>query len=65
MFGLFSRLLLVIAGFIASFFVAKDALNFNVIQLIIAVLLFTTLVALIAFWPMFVAWIRKMFFRKT
>lgn len=47
----FVRMLFVVAGFITSFFVARDALNFGVIQMTIAILLFTILVFIIAFWP--------------
>lgn len=51
MIGWIVRLLLVLAGFITSLFVARDALNFNAIQMVVAVLLFTATVAIIAFWP--------------
>ena len=45
------RLLFVIAGFIASIFVARDALNFDIIQMVIAVVLMTLIVIIFAFWP--------------
>jgi hypothetical protein len=50
------RALLVLASLITSLFVAHDDLNYNVIQTIIAALLFTLLVSIIAFWPAFKAW---------
>ncbi|CEG58408.1 hypothetical protein [Legionella fallonii] len=48
---LFIRFLFVISGAIASWFVARDALHFPIIQMVIAVLLFTFLILSIAFWP--------------
>lgn len=42
---------MVLAGFLASFFVARDALNFPILQMAIGVILFTLLVALITFGP--------------
>lgn len=47
---------LVIAGFITGLFVERDALNFEIIKMVVAVLLFTFLVLLIAFWPMLKKW---------
>lgn len=52
MLGWVVRGLLVLAGMITSLFVARDALNFEIIRMIIVVFLFTLVVALIAFWPM-------------
>lgn len=54
------RGLLVISGAIASWFVARDALNFAVIQMVIAVLLFTALVAIAAFWPTLKNWLKRL-----
>ncbi len=51
MLQLFIRFLFVIAGSITSWFVAHDALHFPIVQMVIAVLLFTLLVLSIAFWP--------------
>lgn len=53
------RGLLVISGSIASWFVASDALNFAVVQMVIAVLLFTALVAIAAFWPSLKSWFKR------
>lgn len=44
------RILLVAAGFITSWFVATDSLNYSTIQMLIAVLLFTLIIIIIAFW---------------
>ncbi len=45
------RLFLVLAAPITALFVSRDALNFGVIQVIVAVALFVALVAALAFWP--------------
>lgn len=50
------RLLLVISGSIASWFVARDALNFAVVQMVIAVLLFTVVIFIAAFWSTIKNW---------
>jgi ABC-type phosphate transport system auxiliary subunit len=47
----FARLLLFIAGPIAAWFVARDAANFGVVQMIVAMLLIVAFVGLAAFWP--------------
>lgn len=61
MLGWAIRLLFVVAGFIASFFVARDALNFSIVQVMIVVLLFTTLVGILTFWPAIRDWTRHIF----
>ena len=45
------RLFLVLAAPITALFVSRDALNFGVIQVMVAVALFVMLVAALAFWP--------------
>jgi hypothetical protein len=45
------RGLLLAAGSVASWFVAKDAPGFGVIQMMVATLLLALIVAVIAFWP--------------
>jgi hypothetical protein len=45
------RGLLIVAGVITGWFIAKDAPNFGVIQMMVALLLLTLTVAIIAFWP--------------
>lgn len=59
MLGLIVRLLMVIAGSITSWFVSADALNFDVIQMVIAVLVFTIIIFVIAFWSNIVGWYRR------
>lgn len=58
MLGLFARVLLFVAAVITSWFVAKNAENFSVFQMIVAVLLFVAILFAAAFWP--TAWIRKL-----
>lgn len=45
------RIFLVLAAPITALFVSRDALNFSVIQMMVAVVLFVMLVAALAFWP--------------
>ncbi|SCX92717.1 hypothetical protein [Microvirga guangxiensis] len=45
------RLLLIAASVVTSWFVAKDAVNFGIIQMMVALLLLTLVVAIFAFWP--------------
>ena len=51
MIGWIVRGLLIAGGTIASWFVAKDAPGFGVIQMMVATLLPALIVAVIAFWP--------------
>lgn len=51
MLGWLIRALMLLAGFITSWFIARDELKFNTIQMVIAILLFTLVVAIAAFWP--------------
>jgi len=59
--GLLVRLLLFVAGAIASWFVSKDAVNFISVQITVALLLFLAFAAVLAFWP--TAWIKKVYVR--
>ena len=45
------RILMLVAGTVTSWFVAKDAPNFSVVRMAVALLLLTLAVAVIAFWP--------------
>ena len=58
MLGWIVRVLLVLAGFITSWFVARDALNFGIMQMVVAVILFTLIVAVAAFWPILKIWFK-------
>jgi hypothetical protein len=46
-----ARGLLIAGGFIASWFVTRDAPQFGVIQMAAATLLLAFIVAVVAFWP--------------
>ncbi len=46
------------AAFVAAWFVAEDSANFGVVQMAVAVLLITTLVALATFWRSILSWLR-------
>ncbi|VEB37442.1 hypothetical protein [Legionella cherrii] len=59
MFQWFFRLLLVISGSIASWFVARDELKFPIVQMVIAVILFTLFIGMIAFWPELKNWFKR------
>lgn len=50
MFSWLVRLILIPAGIVAGWFVAKDAPNFGVAQLVVALLMMVAVVALLAFW---------------
>jgi hypothetical protein len=45
------RILMVVAGVVTSWFVTKDAPIFGVAQVMVALLLLTFIVAVLAFWP--------------
>jgi len=44
------------AAFIAALFVAEDSANFGVVQMAAAVLLMTTIVAIVTFWRTIISW---------
>lgn len=60
MLNIFIRLLLVFAAFFTSWFVARDELHFPIAQMIVAVILFTIAVAIMAFWPIIKNWFKEM-----
>jgi len=45
------RILMIAAGVVTGWFVAKDAPIFGVAQMMVALLLLTLVVAVLAFWP--------------
>ncbi len=51
MFSWIARTLLIAAGLVTSWFVAKDAPNFGLIQLSVALMLFMLVLFVLAFWP--------------
>ena len=54
------RLLLIAGDLIASWFVARDAINFPVVSFVAGLFLFVCLVALLAFWPTIVRLFRAL-----
>jgi len=42
---------LIVVGFVASWFVAKDTPQFGVMQMAVALILLVLVVAVLAFWP--------------
>lgn len=59
MFGWLARIVLAVAGVIAGWFVAREAQNFSLIQMSIALLLITIMVAGAAFGPTILTWFRN------
>jgi hypothetical protein len=52
------RIMLSVAGVITGWFVARDATNFGLTQMAVAILLMIFFLAGAAFWPSLVAWFR-------
>lgn len=50
--------LVIISGAIAGWFVAHDQLHFAIVQMVIAILIFTGIVALAAFWSNIKSWFK-------
>lgn len=59
MLGWIARILFVAAGLITSWFVAQDALNFTIIQMVISIFLFTLILILITFWQELSQWVKQ------
>ena len=51
MLGWVARGLLIVAGFVVSWFVAKDAPQFGLVQMAAAIILFVLVLWVLAFWP--------------
>ena len=51
MLGWIIRGFVIVAGFVASWFVAKDAPQFGIMQMAVGLLLMMFVVAVLAFWP--------------
>jgi hypothetical protein len=49
--GWVARGLQIVAGFVASWFVAKDAPQFGLMQVAVALILFVFVLWVLAFWP--------------
>lgn len=61
MLGFVGRGLLIFGGWIASIFVVEGANNYEILRFAFALLVFTSFVALAAFWPTLLQWIREKF----
>jgi hypothetical protein len=53
------RPIFLVAAIIAGWFVAEDAANFGIVQMVVAILLITALVALAAFWEAALEWFKE------
>lgn len=58
MLNLIVRPIMILAAIIASYFVARDAVNFSIVQMVVALLLITGLVAVAAFWEFLADWFK-------
>ncbi len=58
MMNLLLRPVMFFAAIIAGWFVARDAVNFNVIQMVVALFLITAIVAIAAFWETLSDWLK-------
>ncbi|MDR4307194.1 hypothetical protein IHQ68_11245 [Chelatococcus sambhunathii] len=52
MLGWFVRLSLALASWVTALFVARDAVNFGIVNVFVAILLLALGVGVLAFWPM-------------
>jgi hypothetical protein len=59
MFGWIIRAIMFLAAIIASWFVSRDAVNFNVIEFVAALFIITALVAIAAFWEAMTEWVKS------
>ncbi len=57
--NLLLRPVMFFAAIIAGWFVARDAVNFNVIQMVVALFLITAIVAIAAFWETLSDWLKS------
>ena len=55
---------MVIAAVIAGWFVARDAVNFSIIQMVVGLLLITALVAVAACWELIADRLKKKEFQR-
>lgn len=57
--NLLLRPVMFFAAIIAGWFVARDAVNFNIIQMVVALFLITAVVAAAAFWETLSDWFKS------
>jgi hypothetical protein len=58
MLGWIVRILLIVAGAITGWFVARDATNFGVLQMFVMLALITAFVAALTLLPMVLSWLK-------
>jgi hypothetical protein len=58
MLNLIIRPIMILAAIIASYFVARDAVNFSIVQMAVALLLLAGLIALAVFWELLADWLK-------
>lgn len=51
MLGWLVRVIMIVAGVVTSLFIARDAPNFGVVQMMVMLLVLALIVAALAFWP--------------
>lgn len=59
MIGWIVRIVMSLAGIITGWFVADNATNFSVVQMVIAILLIALFVGVAAFWETLAAWFKS------
>ena len=59
--GLIVRALLVVGGWLASWFFAEDALNFPVMAFLVSTFVLVGLIVLLGFWQPIWQWFKKLF----
>lgn len=59
--GLIIRALLVVGGWLASWFFAEDALNFPVMAFLVSMFVLVGLIVLLGFWQPVWQWFKKLF----
>jgi hypothetical protein len=58
MLNLIIRPIMILAAIIASYFVARDAVNFSIVQMVVTLLLLAGLVAVAVFWELLADWLK-------
>ncbi len=53
------RIVMSLAAVITGWFVARDAANFGIVQMVVSLLLISLFVAIAAFWPSLLSWFRS------
>lgn len=59
MLSLFVRILLIVGGSVASWFVANDALNYAVVKMIAAMFIFVLMIVIATYWHVIWKWVKE------